>query len=75
MDLVDEVWHASFKKEMNVCLGDKDIDFLVCPFDVILDKKRVGRILFKYLIEKNHYSIIDSQATYTFSSLIVSMGV
>ena len=63
------------KKEMNVCLGDRNIDLLVYPFVVILAKKRVGRILFKYLIEKNCYSVIDSQATYIFSSLIVSMGV
>ena len=39
MDLVDEVWHASFKKGKNVCLGDRDINLLVCPFVVILAKK------------------------------------
>ena len=30
------------KNETNVCLGDRDIDLLVDPFDVILAKKKVG---------------------------------
>ena len=40
------------RKEMNVCLGDRDIDLLVCPFDVILAKKEKVEYFSNTLLRK-----------------------
>ena len=40
------------KKETDVCLGDRDIDLLVCPFDVILAKKELVEYFTNTLLRK-----------------------